>query len=240
MQEIKLTEKLKKSIAYFSDSLKDLYKEELVSVILYGSAASEEFIDKHSNLNFLIVLKNTELPVLKKATDLTRKFPLFEPLFLTESYINSSTDIFPIEFLDMQENYCLIYGRDVLKDIRIDTKNLRFQCEHELKVKLMGLRQLFLRFNKDALVLERMLIKSFTSTLHISRNILRLKGKVPAYKKDQIINELHLDFGLDKTVWQKMLNLKNKQIKINKAQLEDLFIKFTGELEKVVEITDRL
>jgi predicted nucleotidyltransferase len=240
MQEIKLAEKLKKSIVCFADNLKNLYAEELVSVILYGSAASEEFVDKHSNLNFLIVLKNTDLPVLKKAADLTRKFPLFEPLFLTESYINSSTDIFPIEFLDMLENYNLIYGRDVLKDIRVDTKNLRFQCEHELKVKLIGLRQLFLKFNKNSRILERALFKSFNSTLHISRNILRLTGKTAPYKKSEIVNGLALNFGLEKGVWQKILNAKNKQIKLNKAELEDLFIRFTKELEKVVDIADKL
>ncbi len=240
MQEIKLARIIKKNISSFTQRLKDLYKEELVSIILYGSAASEEFVNKHSNLNFLIVLKDTDFPVLRKAADLARKFPLFEPLFLTESYINSSTDIFPIEFLDMQENYSLIYGRDVLKDIRIDTKNLKFQCEHELKVKLMGLRQFFLKFNKDTRLLERVLFKTFTSALHISRNILRLKGKAAPYKKDQIINELSLNFDLDKTVWQKILNAKNKQIKINKAELENLFIGFTKELEKVVDITDKL
>jgi len=31
----------------------------LVSVVLYGSAASGEYADNHSNLNFLVILKDT-------------------------------------------------------------------------------------------------------------------------------------------------------------------------------------
>ena len=240
MQEIKLAEILKKKIASFTDDLKDLYKEDLVSVILYGSAASAEFVEKHSNLNFLIVLKSTELPILRKAADLTRKFPYLEPLFMTENFISSSADVFPIEFLDIKENYAIIYGKDILKEMQIDTKNLRFQCEHELKVKLMSLRQLFLKFSNDAKALERVLFKTFTSVLHISRNMLRLKGKAAPYKKEQIINELSLNFGLNKTLWVEILNAKNRQAKISKAELEDLFIRFCEELERVVEITDKL
>jgi len=34
---------------------------------------------------------------------------------MTEEYIAKSKDVFPIEFLDMQENYAVIYGKDVLK-----------------------------------------------------------------------------------------------------------------------------
>jgi len=238
MQEIEITEKIMKGINLFADKLRDVYADDLVSVILYGSAVSAEFVDKHSNLNFLIVLKNTDLEILNKATGLVRKFPLFQALFLTENFIVSSTDTFPIEFLDMRENYAVIYGKDILKDIVIDTKNLRFQCEHELRIKLISLRQLFLRFNKNTSVLKRALFKSFNSVLHIARNILRLKGKGSPYKKELIINALSEAYPLDKIIWQRILSAKNKEIKVAKAELKRLFIKFVKELEIMLELLD--
>ncbi len=240
MQELSLPDKLEKSVQDFIQRLKDTYQDGLISVILYGSAASGEFIDKHSNLNLLVVLRSTDLENLKKAASLTNKFRMINPLFFTEKYINSSTDIFPIEFLDMQENYLILYGRDVLKDINIDIKNLRFQCEQELKSKLINLRQLYLTANNDEPALRRLLFKSFTSVLHILRNVLRLKGKKPPYKKEDILKEVALEFEFDSKNWNKILAAKNKQIKLSQKDTEGLFVNFVRELENIVETVDRL
>jgi len=140
MQELKLPDKLGNRLKEFTEGLKEIYQQDLVSLILYGSAASGEYVSKHSNLNILVVLKNTQQNELIKAVKLVKKFGTINPLFLTEDYIASSTDVFPIEFLDMQENYSLLFGKDVLKSINIDISNLRFQCEQELKSKLINLK----------------------------------------------------------------------------------------------------
>jgi len=240
MRELKISDKLKNSLQNFNNTLKDIYREELISIILYGSAASGEFVDKHSNLNALVILKNTDLGILKRASYIINKFTMINPLFLTENYINSSTDIFPIEFLDMQENYLVLYGKDVLQNINVNTGNLRFQCEQELKAKLINLKQLYLRINQDKLALRNLLFKSFTSVLHILRNVLRLKGKNAPYLKQDILKELKSEFQIDINIWEKILAAKTKQIKLKSKDTEELFIKFVRELEIIVEIVDRL
>ena len=58
---------------------------------------------------------------------------MINPVFFTEDYIIRSTDVFPIEFLDMKENHVTLYGKDLFEAIAVDTKNLRFQCEQEIK-----------------------------------------------------------------------------------------------------------
>jgi predicted nucleotidyltransferase len=240
MEELKISGKLKNVLQQFIQGLKDIYQEEVVSIILYGSAASGEFIEKHSNLNLLVVLKSTDLENLKMASRLINKFRMVNPLFFTEGYINSSTDIFPIEFLDMQENYSVLYGKDILKDVNIDIRNLRFQCEQELKAKLITLRQLYLTMHRNKAALQGLLFKSFTSILHILRNVLRLRGKKPPYKKDEILKELALEFQFDLKDWGKILAAKNKQIKLSRTDIEELFVNFVSELEKIVDIVDRL
>lgn len=239
MKDLNIPGKLKKNLEDFLQRLKEIYQEALVSIILYGSAASGEFVDKHSNLNVLAVLTNTDLENLNKASKVINKFRMINPLFLTEDYIVNSLDIFPIEFLDMKENYFVLYGKDVLKDIHIDTKNLRFQCEQELKAKLINLKQLYLRINKEKVALRNLLFKSFTSILHILRNVLRLKGKIPPYKKEDIIKELHQEFQIDRGIWDKILAAKNKQIKLSAKEIEFLFINFVKELGKIVDVVDK-
>jgi len=240
MEKLKITDKIKNNIQDFIQGLKSIYRQDLISVVLYGSAASGEFIDKHSNLNLLVVLQNTDLAPLRMASGVINKFPMINPLFLTENYINTSTDIFPIEFLDIQENYSVLYGKDVLKSINIDTRNLRFQCEQELKAKVINLRQSYLRMNNDNAALQGLLFKSFTSILHILRNVLRIKGKTPPYKKDAILRELVLEFQVDLKSWEKILAARNKQIKLKNKDIEDLFGIFLSELEKIVDVVDKL
>ena len=240
MPEINLSDKLIKKIAIFANKLKTVYGETLVSVILYGSGASAEFVANHSNLNFLIVLSNFNPGALKGAGKIINRYPWFEVLCLTENYINSSLDIFPIEFLDLQENYRVIYGKDVFKHINIDIKNLRFQCEQELRIKLIALRQLYLKSYSNKRLLLYTLLKTFTSTLHVLRNVLRLMGKTPPYKKDLIIHELSRILSINVSVWQRLLAIKNKQESIRNTDIDYLFIQFTEELERWVEFVDKL
>jgi predicted nucleotidyltransferase len=242
MHKIKVNDRLQEIIENFIRGLEDIYKDNLVSVILYGSAASGEFIDEHSNLNLLIVLKDIRLDNIKKSTKLVNnyKFRKFAPLFFSRDYISSSLDVFPIEFLDMKENYLLLSGEDVLKDINIDLKNLRFQCEHELKSKLIQLRQLFLRKNKDLAALKDILFKTANSSMHILRNLVRIKGKEPAYMKQDIVKQVKDILPIDSQIWEKILAARNKQIKLPKEEIKQLFVEFTADLEKVVAAVDRL
>lgn len=242
MKELNLPRKIKKNLEDFIERLKDIYGDDLISVILYGSAASSEFTDKRSNINLLAVLNDTSIPNLSKVKNIINKikFRILHTLFFTEDYIKNSTDVFPIEFLDMKENYLVLHGNDILKELQIDTKNLRFQCEQELKAKLINLKHLYLKIGKDKVALQNLLFKSFTSILHILRNILRLKGKVPPYLKPDILKELGREFQINTNVWEKILAGKNKHIKSGYKDLEDLFICFTTDLEKIVDIVDRL
>ena len=242
MPECKLNIKLRKILNVFVENIKNAFKENLVSVILYGSASSGEFIDKHSDINVLVVLKSIDLANLKMVSGLINKpkFRLIQPLFFTEGYIRSSTDVFPIEFLDMKENYTVLAGVDILKDLVIDLKNLRFQCEQELRVKLIALRQFYLSKNKDKSALSDFLFKSFNSIMHILRNVLRLKGEQPPYLKQDILNCIAAEFHIDKDTWVEILSAKNKQKKLNRLELERLFINFVGDLEGIINVIDRL
>lgn len=240
MQDLKLPQNLKENTQEFIQELKDIYQKGLISAVLYGSAASGEFVDTRSNINMLVVLENTDLDNLKRASRITNKFKMINSLFLTERDIRNSLDIFPIEFLDMQENYRILYGKDVLGDIVIDIRNLRFQCEHELKSKLINLRQSYLRIYKDKLLLCNLLSKSFTSILHILRNVLRLKGRKPSYIKQDILKELATEFPINELVWESLLAVRNKQIKLSGKALQDLFADFIKDLEKIIDIVDKL
>jgi predicted nucleotidyltransferase len=224
----------------FVNKLKEIYADGLVSAILYGSAASGEYVERHSNINLLIVLKDTSLPNLAKISPVINsfRFRTISPIFMTEHYIKSSCDIFPIEFLDMKENSLILYGKDVIKDINVDLKHLRFQCEQELKSKIVNIKRSYLgRMSRHGM--EQLLFKSLTSSLHILRNLIRLKGRVPPYEKDNVLKVLSAEFGLDITTPEIILSAKNDRRKLKPKELEDLLYELVAFLERASDTADR-
>ena len=239
MEKINHPQKLQKVLDGFSSGLKETYLQGLISVILYGSAASGEYKPGFSNINLLVVLDDTSLQNLAKSARLlkNRTYSSINCLFFTPEYINCSRDVFPIEFLDMKENYAVIYGKDLLGDLAIDLKNLRFQCEQELKAKLLNIKSYYL-INQNKTFLQNLLVKSFTSFLHICRNLIRLKGKSPAYKKEEILSEIWEEFKIDVSRLKKIFDLKNKLIKLNYQETEQLLFEFVSKMEEVTKVLD--
>ncbi len=243
MQELKLPQALKKNIYEFTESLKQLYRDDLIAIMLYGSASSGEFVEAHSNVNLLVVLKNTDLSTLDLSRKLVNKrsHRRLEPLFLSHEYLLSSSDVFPVEFLDMKENYICLYGQDVLKEIKIDLKNLRFQCEQELKSKLILLKQQYLKINpKNKAALAKLLFRNLTSLLHILRNLVRIKGKTPSYKKEDILSEAAVELKTEVAVFLRILQAKKNSAALKADDFKALLADFVLELDKIAKIADSL
>jgi len=239
--ELKLPVKVKAALDDYIVGLRATYTKDLVSVILYGSASSGEFTDRYSNVNVMVVLKETSLPNLSRAHPLvsSKKFSMISPVFFTEEYIFSSLDVFPIEFLDIVENYTVLYGKDIMSGIKVDSRNLRFQCEHELKSKLINIKRRYLISNKQK-ELENLLFTTFTSTLHIMRNMLRLKGINPPYMKEAILSEYEIVFGRDIKTLSKILWAKNKKMALTYRDIDALLVGFVAELEIIASAVDKL
>src|SRR5580700_2696888 len=126
------------------EKLRKALDPSLVSVVLYGSAATGDHHEKFSDYNILCVLTKIT-PDELRATE-----PIFRwwreqgnpsPLLLTEHELRTSTDCFPVEFHDIREHHKILHGPNVVADLAIDTIYYRAQVEHELRAKLLRLRQ---------------------------------------------------------------------------------------------------
>ena len=143
----KVPEKPEEVFEEFTAKVAGVFGDNLLSINLYGSGARGEYIREKSDLNFLIIIKSEGLSKLGGLWEYLvswRKQAISTPLVLTESYVQSSLDSFPLEFLDMKDSHVTVFGEDPFDDIKIGLPHLRLQVERELKSKLLALRQGYL------------------------------------------------------------------------------------------------
>jgi hypothetical protein len=236
----KLNSGMRKAIVPFSQEMVGLHRDNLKSISLYGSAVGEDFIRKESNINLLFVMERIDAPDLKKSLRLIsqgRKKGIV-PLLLTVEHMESSMDTFPIEFLEMKDNHILLYGKDILNELKVNNRNIRFQCEQQLKGGLIRLYQVYLEVGMREKKMRSLLINSLTSFIPIFRSLLRLKGRALPIRKRDIITDLGKEFAVNGDTLLKVLQMRErKKVKDN---LEKLFRDYLEEIKKLCIICDRM
>ena len=121
------------------------------------------------------------------------------PLIMTPEYIENSFDVFPIEFLNIELLHHTVFGEDIFQDLVINNSELRHQCERELKVKLIGLRQGFISASGNQGILAKGFADSFAGYMPLFKTIIVLQGKVAPRNNTEIITILETltDIRLD-------------------------------------------
>ena len=236
---------IKNTIIPFCEKLITHFQDNIISIFIYGSAAiGGDYIHKRSDINILALFESISfrdidlvLPLIKDG----QKKGISAPLFLTKEHILSSTDIFPIEFLEMKDTHLTIYGPDLLMDLSIDLKNLRLQCENQIKGKLIRIRQTYLEIGKNKKSTNLLLTESLTTLIPVMRNMLRLAQVDPLPKqKEAILNSLCSKFTLDNEILLDILRLKRGEKKLTTVDSKKLFSGYLDTLTKLSKIIDKL
>ena len=97
-----ILEKLKpaaaKRIKPFLEELLTGYREKIDSIHITGTAVTDDFDEKISDVNSVIVLVKMDLKFLELLAPLGKKYGkqrVAAPLIMTPEYIKSSLDVFP-------------------------------------------------------------------------------------------------------------------------------------------------
>jgi len=225
------------------EKLRQALGDQLVAVVLYGSAATGDHRDKFSDYNVLCVL-TTISPAQLRATE-----PIFRwwrergnpsPLLLTEHELNDSTDCFPIEFRDIREHHRILYGPDLVSNLTIDDAHYRGQVEHDLRAKLLRLRQKASGILSDKEVLCRLLVDSVSTFCVLFRHALILRGEEAPVRKREIMSMTGESFGIDAQPFELLLDLRDRKPGAKIEEPEALLARCMKEIEKVIDIVDRL
>ena len=221
-----------------------VFGKELVSLILYGSAAGGSYVKGKSDINLLVVLTPPEwINRLEDSLDTVKQWKkrrVAVPLVMTKAFIETSLDCYPIEFLNMKNSHILIYGENVLEQLNFKPEDLRLQIERELKGKLILLRQGYLETEGNARQLKQLISRSFTAFISIFNALLYLKQESAPQKRRDTIKEMAKLFTIDAEVFLSCADIKEGMDKLSGKEVADVFKKYLQEVEKICNIVDGL
>ena len=225
--------------------LKATHGDNLVSVVLYGSAASGDFVQLESDYNILIALQRITPEDLKLAQAPAREWrrlghPL--PVYFTFGELRDAADVFPIEFLQMERARIVLYGRDPFETLRLSDENLRHQTEYELRSKLIQLRRLYIPASVSAERLRDLMSDSLSSFATLFSPVLLLHGEEPPVLKREVVRAASRLLKLDGSVFERVFELREagNAAALGEREADELFGSYLAQVERVIEAVDRL
>jgi predicted nucleotidyltransferase len=234
---------MEKVLNQLVERLRKAHGEQLISVVLYGSAATGEHHAKFSDYNILCVLNEITPRELGQSEEIFRWWreqgsP--SPLLLSEHEVATSTDCFAIEFHDIKRHHRLLHGRDVLSTLVVDNSFYRAQVEHELRAKLLRLRQKASGMLSDADLLRRMLVDSISTFAVLFRHAMLLHGTELGPRKREVLTRASETFGFDPLPFQKLLDIREEKLKPREVEPVALLGSYLKGITAVIDAVDRL
>jgi len=225
-------------------ALEEIYGDELKSVVLYGSAAGDDYSKKYSDFNVFCVLASPTPATLAKANGAVRRWVKKgnpPPHFFGPEHIERSLDVFPAEFLDMKDRHKVILGTDPLSGISPDPRHLRHEIESEMKGKLIHLRALYAAACHKPRQIAKLMVSSFSTFLAAFRAALRLMGEAPPKDARAVVELLATRAGFDPQVFLDITDVRSGASILPRGdEALAMFERYLTGLEAVTTYIDRL
>ena len=217
--------------------------DRLESILLYGSAARNEFDSGHSDLNILILTRRLDRETLLLAAPLLLWWLGLgnpQPLLFTLEEFRRSCDAFPIEIHDIQIAHRLLHGATPLDGLTIDREHHRVQLEHELRSKLLRLRQKAIPILDDHKSLLRLMEDSVTTFILLLRHAMMLGGLHPPASRRDLIAAAHTAGLVDPLCFAQLIDLREGKLSPKSADSVQLFEDYLKQIQSLVASVDAL
>ena len=232
-----------KKINDFVERLRAAAGANLESVVLFGSAVAGDFHPEFSNVNLFCVIRDSSFGALQALAPAVKwwdgqKQP--PPLFMTRNEMERSTDVFTIEFIDMQQHYRVLFGEDVVKALSIPANLHRVQVEYELREKLALLRQHLLLASGNDSRLWELLLRSVSSFATLFRHALIMFGHHAPVGKREAVQALSIQIGFDASGILQVLDVRERKSDRKNFNVADVFSRYLAALEQVTAAIDKM
>jgi hypothetical protein len=217
--------------------------ENLRSVVVVGSALTDDFQPGASDINTVVLLDRHDVGALNAVASLAKplsRHRLSAPLLMTRFYIERSRDVFGVEFLDFQLTHQTILGEDPFAAVHVEKADVRLQCERELKAMLVRLRQGYVAAAGDKGLVEDILISTAKGLAPLARAMLwlndleRPRTMEAAMKKAAVRFNVDLDAAIAAERW------RYTRPRLTQADVQSTFVAILDTVDRLTTTIDEM
>lgn len=218
-------------------------RDNLVSVVLHGSAASDDFHPEFSDVNTMAVVNELTPSAMQAISPVVGwwtglKYPA--PLFFTARELHDMADVYAIEMLDIRSRHRILHGKDVFQNLEVPMNLHRVQLEHEIRTKLLLLRQHFIAVAKDETRIRHLMLDSVSNFLALFRHTLIAMGEAPPHHKKDVAERIAARLGFDPLPLQQLLQVREQKLRVEELKVEQVFTGYLRAIEQVAQAVDSL
>ncbi|MHC4269698.1 MAG: hypothetical protein ACYSTS_14690 [Planctomycetota bacterium] len=238
-----LSEQVKNRISPIFNEILTSFENKIKSIYIIGSAVTHDFDSKTSDVDSLIVMNEKDLGIFDFLAQIGKKYgkrKIRAPIIMTYEYLQSSLEVFPIQILNMKTINELVYGEDVLKEIKIEKSDLRLVCERELKGWTHNLGQAYIKSLGNDRILRELFVSFLSSYIPIFRAILFLFDKDLPNERNIVLDECEKVLNIRMNVFRELVTIKMGKYKPSHEDLKNDFQKIYNILDEISIIIDKL
>lgn len=201
------------------ESLKAALGDQLYSCCVYGSVVRGNAVAGVSDLNVLILLRESTPATQEAVANAIGTFPEVDPFVLSQRGFARSVRAFAPKFASIRRNYRVLHGADPLADMEVDAELERFLCEQALRNFRLRLVYSYVTRQRHRSY-DKFLLRNLAGLFVQISEVLRLNGlSVPAEVRERI-PIFEREFKIDGQVLRDLLALKGSPKRLEPPEVE--------------------
>jgi len=236
-------EQIREPLKIFTEKLLASLGDNLQSITVVGSSLTGDFKPGQSDINTVLVLGKQTLNSLNAIASLAKPMSrkkISAPLLMTPSYIERSRDVFAVEFLDFQLNHQTILGSDPFASLSFDKKDVRLQCERELKATLIRLRQGYIAAAANRKLVRDILISTAKGLVPLLRAMLWLKDIDRPVRAEPTFRKAASEFSLNMDSLVTAGKWRHEKVHLSETEMENAFESVYTTIDQLALTVDKL
>lgn len=180
-------------VTVLSDLVRHVFDVDSPSLTVIGRAATAQFNEDIDPIRTVLVIDAIDLRKLIRLAEHGPRLGaqrVVAPLIMTPTYIAESLDTFALELIEIHQRHVTVLGQDYFVNLSFDEKDVRLQCERELKVLAIQLRQGLLAAGGREQSLAELEIGVTEGLLRTLRGMLWLKNIRGALPDDAVLTRI--------------------------------------------------
>jgi hypothetical protein len=236
-----IREDIREPLRLLVERLQAALGDNLKSISVVGSSLTQEFRPKVSDINTVVLLDAYNSPALSAVALLApqmTKYKISPPLLMTAFYIGRSCDVFGVEFLDFQLVHETILGEDPFAPLQFDKKDVRLQCERELKAMLVRLRQGYIAALGNKKMVRDILISAAKGLSPLLRAMLWLQDADRPKTMDATLRKAAGQFEVDLGAVLTAHQWRQEKPRTTDPEIESTFVGVLDAVDRLTTIVD--